>query len=315
MTVYINLEADQQYQTHRDHFWRSGYIDQSHFHFRDTREFLQKYQFSKQFDEVIYLSADDIELDQTKKAKLDFYLDKLAKSAAAKARNQNVAIVTNGTVGLSSRLPALAKTYTGSKGVQITTIGISPYDVTDAGNHNPQVIANGTDIRNAGNGFDLHVLVKFKEKLNPKEAWGSELHTMYQIIAGMVSRVGSITAIYAKSAVNALRELMVVVNATRDGIKINPTLVQGTGGLVDGMIAYFHDTNPGQINVNGETLEALETKLLNENHRLHHLKECREIFIQHSLNSALPDVLPTGVTLDKTGRPAWETVLDMKNFI
>ena len=82
---------------------------------------------SKQFDEVIYLSADDIELgkcqtttilalniagsttsvhwyfvtDQTKKAKLDFYLDKLAKSAAAKARNQNVAIVTNGTVGLS----------------------------------------------------------------------------------------------------------------------------------------------------------------------------------------------------------------------
>ena len=50
-----------------------------------------------------------------------------------------------------SRLPALAKTYTGSKGVQITTIGISPYDVTDAGNHNPQVIANGTDIRNAGN--------------------------------------------------------------------------------------------------------------------------------------------------------------------
>ena len=27
---------------------------------------------------------------------------------------------------------------------------------------------------------------------------------MYQIIAGMVSRVGSITAIYAKSAVNAL---------------------------------------------------------------------------------------------------------------
>jgi len=47
-------------------------------------------------------------------------------------------------------------------------------------------------------------LVKFKEKLDPKDAWGSELHTMYQIIAGMVSRVGSITAIYAKSAVNAL---------------------------------------------------------------------------------------------------------------
>ena len=41
--------------------------------------------------------------------------------------------------------------------------------------------------------------------VDPKEAWGSELHTMYQIIAGMVSRVGSITAIYAKSAVNALR--------------------------------------------------------------------------------------------------------------
>ena len=59
-------------------------------------------------------------------------------------------------------------------------------------------------IRDLIKGFDLHVLVKFKEKLDPKEAWGSELHTMYQIIAGMVSRVGSITAIYAKSAVNAL---------------------------------------------------------------------------------------------------------------
>ena len=34
-----------------------------------------------------------------------------------------------------------------------------------------------------------------------------------------------------------------------------------------------------------------------------------------SLNSAMPDVLPTGVTLDKTGRPAWETVLEMKNFM
>ena len=44
---------------------------------------------------------DILKKDQTKKAKLDFYLDKLAKSAAAKARNQNVAIVTNGTVGLS----------------------------------------------------------------------------------------------------------------------------------------------------------------------------------------------------------------------
>ena len=31
---------------------------------------------------------------------------------------------------------------------------------------------------------------------------------MYQIIAGMVSRVGSITAIYAKSAVNALSRVL-----------------------------------------------------------------------------------------------------------
>lgn len=39
------------------------------------------------------------------------------------------------------------------------------------------------------------------------------------------------------------------------------------------------------------------------------------IEINVSLNSAMPDVLPTGVTLDKTGRPAWETVLEMKNFM
>ena len=34
------------------------------------------------------------------------------------------------------------------------------------------------------------------------------------------------------------------------------------------MIAYFHDTNPAQINVHGETLEALETRLLNGNEPL-----------------------------------------------
>ena len=39
-------------------------------------------------------------IDYTQKAKMDFYLDKLAKMVAAKARNQRVAVVTNGVAGV-----------------------------------------------------------------------------------------------------------------------------------------------------------------------------------------------------------------------
>lgn len=51
-------------------------------------------------DVVIFLSVGASGLDDASCAKLNFYIDKLAKSAAAKARNQSVAIVTGGTIGL-----------------------------------------------------------------------------------------------------------------------------------------------------------------------------------------------------------------------
>ena len=78
----------------------SGYIDLSHFKFREVREFLQKYELSRHFDEVIFFSVDNNGLDSATLAKLEFYIDKLAKSSAAKARHQSVAIVTVGTSGI-----------------------------------------------------------------------------------------------------------------------------------------------------------------------------------------------------------------------
>lgn len=313
-TVYINLEGSQQYGSYRDHFWRSGFIDQSHFHFRDSRELLQKYHFSKQFDEVIFLSADLTALDFTLNAKLEFYLDKVAKSAAAKARNQNVAIVTNGTIGLSSRLPALAKTYIAARAVHITTIAVSPYDGIDAGDHNKEVVADGLDIVKAGQGYDLHILVKFKEKFHGANIWGSELDTTYSIITGLVSHVGSIFPLFAKSNETALHEMLLVPRAIKEGIKVNPLLLEGVGGVTDAMIRYFHSEDPNQKYKNDETLKDLENKQLPDSNLLSSLFSMRSIFIVHTLDSSIPDILPTGVTLDKTGRPAWETVMDMKHY-
>ena len=53
---------------------------------------------------------------------------------------------------------------------------------------------------------------------------------------------------------------------------------------------------------------------MNSENGLEMLKRCQHYFVLHSLNSQLPDILPTGVTLDKTGRPSWETNLEMKHF-
>ena len=36
----------------------------------------------------------------------------------------------------------MVKTYTGSKGVQVTTIGVSPYATTDVGAHNTEIVPN-----------------------------------------------------------------------------------------------------------------------------------------------------------------------------
>ena len=36
----------------------------------------------------------------------------------------------------------MVKTYTGSKGVQVTTIGVSPYAITDVGAHNTEIVPN-----------------------------------------------------------------------------------------------------------------------------------------------------------------------------
>ena len=36
----------------------------------------------------------------------------------------------------------MVKTYTGSKGVQVTTIGVSPYTTTDVGTHNAEIVPN-----------------------------------------------------------------------------------------------------------------------------------------------------------------------------
>ena len=36
----------------------------------------------------------------------------------------------------------MVKTYTGSKGVQVTTIGVSPYATTDVGSHNTEIVPN-----------------------------------------------------------------------------------------------------------------------------------------------------------------------------
>ena len=41
-----------------------------------------------------------------------------------------------------SDLCSMVKTYTGSKGVQVTTIGVSPFCTTDAGHHTAEVRAD-----------------------------------------------------------------------------------------------------------------------------------------------------------------------------
>ena len=126
----------------------------------------------------------------------------------------------------------MAKTYTASRAVHITTIGISPYDGVDVGDHNKDVVADGLDVVKAGQGYDIHILVKFKEKLSGANIWGSEFDTTYAIITGLVSRVGSIAPIYAKSSPAVLRELLLVPRAINDGIKVNPLLLQVKSGRI-----------------------------------------------------------------------------------
>ena len=57
-------------------------------------------------------------------------------------------------MGMMNEFPKMAKSYTASKGVQIYTFGVSPYFATDAGKHNPAVVADDKDVFAAGEGFD-----------------------------------------------------------------------------------------------------------------------------------------------------------------
>jgi len=317
MTVFIELEAYKHYDAHRDHFWRSGYIDQSQFRFRDTREFLERYQFSKTFDTVLFISAGEVELDLETNAKVKFYLDKLAKSTATRARSRSVAIVTSGTVGLGSELCSNVKTYTGSKGVQVTTIGVSPHCTTDVGHHNTEIVGNG-HILKAAPGFDIHLLVHHEnEQPGQAPALSLQFEVMMNLISGLVSKVGSIMPVFAQQSAEAgLLDFMCVPVAVSEGTQVNPVIVQGLGGIGDAIVELLNCDDVARaelIKVEDQSLASLELKYL-QTSALTNLLKCRHLFVLHSLNSDMPDILPTGVTLDKTGRPAWETILDMKHF-
>lgn len=308
----------------RNMYERSGYIEQSHYSFREVREFLQKYTLANQMDVVIFLSVGASGMDDASCAKLNFYIDKLAKSAAAKARNQSVAIVTGGTIGLMSLLPRLIKTYTGAKAVQITTIGVSPYFVTDAGKHNKEIIADNQNIFPAGTGFDYHILTGAPIGTPLADAnsgdlshhWGSEANAMYEIMSGMVSNVGHLSCIYANGGMGVLREFMFVRRAHLEGIDVTAIILQGSGRVSDAMLEYL-DGKPasGIVADNGRSLEALASMLANEGFALDNIMQSASKFIMHTLNGSLPDILPTGVTLDKTGKPAWQTSIETKSFL
>jgi len=317
MTIYINIQEDPRFAGERNFYWRSGYIDQSHYTFREVREFLQKYHLSKQLDEVIFVTVDDADLDGVTLAKLEFYIDKLAKSAAAKARGQSVAIVSGGTVGIKSLLPKLAKSYTGAKGVQIVTIGVSPYALTDAGRHNPPITADGENILTAGQGYDYHILTgaPIRDGEMVEGSWGSESKATYEIVTGMISNVGHVTFIYGNGSVAAMRELFFVPKACAESVKFTAILLQGCNRIGDALCRFFAGQNPSDIKIaDGITLSDIGERLQNSGMELDHLRQRARLFLIHSLDSSLPDILPTGVTLDKTGKPAWQTAIETKNF-
>ncbi|CAG5114121.1 Oidioi.mRNA.OKI2018_I69.chr2.g8191.t1.cds [Oikopleura dioica] len=253
--------------------------DLSNTDFRDVRELLIKYYFEKAFDEVIFLSADKIGLDRATISKLEFYIDKLAKSAAAKARNRTVAVVTFGLLGISSLLPKLVKTYTG---------------------------------------VDFHILTGAPSPGRPftpsRSPLGTDEEAVFQILTGIVGEYGQITCIFANKGPELLKEAYYIPRALKTGANIFGTLIMGSGGTTDALIQYMHGEDPSKINIQigpeseSITLEALLPELLNRNIKLEEIGAAAEAFSMHSLDGAIPDNLPTGVTLDKTGRPAWHSL-------
>ena len=92
-----------------------------------------------------------------------------------------------------SLLPRLIKSYTGSKGVQITTIAVSPFAHSGA---EPQ-----TRPQTSETGLDYHVLsgspIANKRLDSGRSKWGSETNAVFEILSDLVSKTGHLTCIYA----------------------------------------------------------------------------------------------------------------------
>ncbi|CBY20056.1 unnamed protein product [Oikopleura dioica] len=316
MTIYINLQDNVSFANERNYYWKKGFNDQTYNDFRDVRELLIKYDFQKAFDEVIFLSADQIGLDRETIAKLEFYIDKLAKSAAAKARNRAVAVVTFGLLGISSLLPKLIKTYTGSKAVKIVTFGVSPYEVIVSAD---QVAHDVVKNKKPLSGVDFHILTGAPSPGRPftpsRSTLGTDEEAVFQILTGIVGEHGQITCIFANKGPELLKEAYYIPRALKTGANIFGTLIMGSGGATDALIQYMHGKDTAEIEIkvgSGSetvTLESLLPALQNRNIKLDEIGAAAEAFSMHSLEGAIPDNLPTGVTLDKTGRPAWQSNL------
>ena len=120
-----------------------------------------------------------------------------------------------------SLLPRLIKSYTGSKGVQITTIAVSPFAHSGA---EPQ-----TRPQTSETGLDYHVLsgspIANKRLDSGRSKWGSETNAVFEILSDLVSKTGHLTCIYANDGFAVLKEFGFVPKAVAMNIDVTAIIL------------------------------------------------------------------------------------------